>query len=301
LLSLVILLTGFSKKATAQYYFYNDKYYDKAVLFEIGGSIGLMNCLTDLGGKKGIGKKFFKDLNFGYSQMAFGVYLSAMHMDKVGIRLEGTFGKIAANDNVLAGIKDIAAMRFNRNLSFRSNITEFAALLEVHPLHLLINWEARDEDPPRYSPYLLGGFGYFSFNPQTQLDGVWIDLQPLSTEGQGFEEYPDKKVYKLQQTNIPFGGGIRYDLSELLSIRAEVIYRKLNTDYLDDVSTTYIDPTVYYNHFTGSKLDHALQLNDRQIDKIASEGGKRGSPKEKDAYFTINLKVGLILGRPRIK
>src|SRR5437870_3012415 len=93
LLSLVILFAGYSNKAAAQYYFYNDKYYDKPVLFEVGGSLGMMNCLTDIGGKKGIGKKFFKDLNFGYSQMAVGVYIATMYKDKAALRLEGTFGK----------------------------------------------------------------------------------------------------------------------------------------------------------------------------------------------------------------
>src|SRR5205085_9995209 len=106
------------------------------------------------------------DMNFGYSQPCLGVYISAIYMDKVGLRLEGTFGKVAANDNVLQGVTDIAKERYNRNLSFRSTITEFTAMLEVHPLHIFINWEARDEDPPRYSPYLLAGVGFFTFNLQ---------------------------------------------------------------------------------------------------------------------------------------
>ena len=42
----------------AQFYYYNDKYYDNPLAFEAGGSAGLMNSLTDLGGKKGIGKNF---------------------------------------------------------------------------------------------------------------------------------------------------------------------------------------------------------------------------------------------------
>jgi len=48
----------FSQPLKAQYYFYNDKYYDNAVVLEIGGTFGVMNSLTDLGGKKGIGKKW---------------------------------------------------------------------------------------------------------------------------------------------------------------------------------------------------------------------------------------------------
>jgi hypothetical protein len=47
----------------AQYYFYDDERLETAILWEAGGSIGVMNCLTDLGGRKGIGKGFVKDLN----------------------------------------------------------------------------------------------------------------------------------------------------------------------------------------------------------------------------------------------
>ena len=64
--ALLLLFYFFSfniQKSDAQYYFYDDQYYDNPVIIEIGGSIGIMNCLTDLGGKKGIGKKFIKDLN----------------------------------------------------------------------------------------------------------------------------------------------------------------------------------------------------------------------------------------------
>lgn len=303
-LSLLILFSGYSKNAGAQYYFYNDTYYDNPLLFEVGGSAGVMNCLTDLGGKKGIGKRFIKDLNFGKNGFAGGVYFSAMYKYAIGARLEATFGKISADDAVLVNVPstDIAKARYNRNLNFQTNITEFSLLTEIHPLFLLIDWTSRDVDPPRYSPYLLAGVGYFSFNPQGKIGNRLVDLQPLSTEGQGFKEYPDRQPYKLKQINFPVGVGIKYELSSLINVRGEFVYRILNTDYLDDVSTNYIDPLLYEpNGFSGSTLANALVLNDRQINPITGPGGKRGSPAEKDAYFTFNLKVGLYIGRERIR
>ena len=301
IIGLALMLTAYSQNACAQYYFYNDDYYDAPILFEAGASIGFMNCLTDIGGKKGIGKRFIKDLNLGKTHIAGGIYLNAMYQNTVGIRVEGTFGSISANDNVLAGVTDIAQTRFNRNLNFRSKISEVSVMLEIHPLFIFKPWEKNDGDPPRISPYILAGIGFFSFNPQAELNNTFVDLQPLSTEGQGFKEYPDRKVYKLQQTNIPLGLGVRYELSSILNVRGEFVYRKLNTDYLDDVSTNYIDPTVYANYFTGTKLTQALLLNDRQISKVAGPDQKRGSPKEKDAYFSFNLKIGLLIGRQKIK
>ena len=303
LLSLCFVLSVYSNNATAQYYFYNDDYYDSPILFEVGASLGAMNSLTDIGGNKGVGKRFVKDLNMGKTSFCGGIFVSAIYKNAVALRLEGTFGKISGDDKVLEKVDpfDIAKTRYNRNVNFRSKITEFSLMTELHPLFIFINYGERESDPPRMSPYLLAGVGYYSFNPQAEYKGKWIDLQPLSTEGQGFAEYPDKKVYKLQQMNFPLGIGIKYELSDLVNLRGEYIYRVTNTDYLDDVSTTYIDPKVYDTYFTGVKLANAIALSDRQITKATGPGGKRGSPKQKDAYFSFNLKLSLVLGRQKIR
>ena len=305
LLSLCIVLSVYSNNATAQYYFYNDDYYDSPILFEVGASLGAMNSFTDIGGNKGIGKRFVKDLNLGKTSICGGIFISAIYKNAVALRLEGTFGKISGDDKVLekVDIKDIARTRYNRNCNFRSKITEFSLITELHPLFIFINYEDRESDPPRMSPYLLAGVGYYSFNPQAELKGKWVDLQPLSTEGQGFAEYPDRKVYKLQQMNFPLGLGIKYEISDLVNLRGEYIYRVTNTDYLDDVSTTYIDPGVYDNYFPrgSAKWNNANDLSDRQINQVTGPGGKRGSPKQKDAYFSFNLKLSIVLGRQKIR
>jgi hypothetical protein len=302
--ALLFLLVCFSKKTTAQYYFYDNNYYDNPIVFELGGSVGIMNCLTDLGGNKGIGKKFVKDLNFGNTQLAGSVYLSAIYKNAVAIRVEGTFGQVKAYDSILKKNKASTFGRYERNLSFRSSVTEFSALAEIHPLYIFKKYDENDE-MPRYSPYLVAGVGFFSFNPQAKLLNKWVDLQPLSTEGQGFAEYPNRKPYKLQQMSYPVGVGVKYELSPMLNLRAECVYRILSTDYLDDVSTNYIDANLYSNYFTGTKLTNALLLNDRQYEldpaHITKDGDERGHSKNNDAYFTFNLKIGIIFGRERVK
>ncbi|HMJ46616.1 MAG TPA: hypothetical protein VK498_04770 [Ferruginibacter sp.] len=289
----------FTKPASAQYYYYDQKYFETPLLYEIGGSVGIMNCLTDLGGKRGIGARFFKDYNFGRTELNGGIYFSAMYRYAIALRVEYTFGRISADDKVLKNVTDIAKERYNRNLNFKSNIREGALIAELHPLFCFIDWPSRDDFPPRYSPYISAGIGYFSFNPQTKVNNRWVDLQPLSTEGQGFKEYPDRKVYKLKEISYIAGLGLKYELDPLVNLRLEFVYRFANTDYLDDVSTRYIDPSLYANYFSGTKLTNALLLNDRQIIKKAGPDGKRGSPREKDGYFTFNFKIGLVLGRER--
>lgn len=302
--SSILMLMATAQKASAQYYFYDSKHYDNPFTFEIGGSVGVMNCLTDIGGNKGIGKKFVKDLNFGKTHAAGSIYLSAMYNYMFALRLEATFGSVSADDKVLAKVGSTTFGRYERNLNFKSKITDFMLGLEIHPLYIL-NANNEDKEPPLFSPYLLAGVGFFSFKPQTTINGKTVDLQPLSTEGQGFAEYPDRKPYKLNQINIPIGLGVKYDLGTSLSVRAEFVYRKLNTDYLDDVSSEYIDPTLYQNYFTGAKLTNALLLNDRQYEltpsHITNAGDQRGNPGNKDSYFTFNLKIGYTFGREKIR
>jgi len=304
-LGMMLILFASADKATAQYYFYDNKYYDSPITFEVGASIGVMNCLTDLGGNKGVGKKFVKDLNLGKTKFAGSVSLSAMYQYMIALRLEASFGTVAADDKVLKKVAPSTFGRYERNLSFKSKITDFMLAAEIHPLYIF-NGGKEDWTPPSFSPYLLAGVGFFSFKPQAVLGGKTVDLQPLSTEGQGFSEFPDRKPYKLNQLNIPFGVGVKYDLSSTLNLRAEFVYRKLNTDYLDDVSSKYyIDPTLYANYFTGAKLNNALLLNNRQYEldpgHSYNTADERGNPDNKDAFFSFSIKIAYTFGRERIK
>jgi hypothetical protein len=76
-----------TQRISAQYYFYDNYAYDTPLMFEFGVSGGFMNCLTDLGGKKGIGKPFLKDLNIGKTQMNAGVYFSALYKNAIGNKI----------------------------------------------------------------------------------------------------------------------------------------------------------------------------------------------------------------------
>ncbi|HEV8083685.1 MAG TPA: hypothetical protein VGP55_10805, partial [Chitinophagaceae bacterium] len=104
-----------------------------------------------------------------------------------------------------------------------------------------------------------------------------------------------RKWYKLNQICFPLGLGARYDISPLLNIKAEITTRILQTDYLDDVSGRYIDPSVFSNYFTGAKLTEALLLNDRHKPgaTTAHPDGIRGRPINNDSYITFSLKLGL--------
>lgn len=299
-LAIVLLISFFESKS--QYYFYNGEFYENNLLVEVGGSVGAMNAFTDLGGRKGVGKKFVKDFNIKNTHLSGGVFLGLMFKNAVGLRVEATFGSVSAYDSILKKVAPTTNGRYERHLEFRSPVTEVAALAEFHPFEMFGNY-GEDRFPPEVSPYLVAGIGYFHFNPQATLNGGLVDLQPLKTEGQGFSEYPRAKDYKLNQINFPIGAGARYDLSSVLNIRIELLYRILTTDYLDDVSGKYIDPAVYPNYLSGYRLNQALLLNDRHIPgakySTAHPDGVRGNPKNNDGYISFSMKLGLTLGRER--
>ena len=290
------------QKILAQDYFYDNKSYSATVMYEGGGSLGIMNCLTDLGGKSGLGKSFLKDLNFGNNQINGSLYFGITYKEIFGVRLEGSYGQVKSYDSILKDNRESTNGRYERNLSFESKIAEIAILAEFYPTTLILNHAHLI-----FTPYLIGGIGLFSFNPQTTLNGRTVNLQPLHTEGQGFTEYPDRNPYKLTQINIPVGLGFLYEVSPKCNMRAEFLYRILHTDYLDDVSKNYIDPTLFSKYLSGAQLSDALALNDRRNKNdpnfpINTYGGQiRGTPKRNDAYFTFNIKVGYTFGREKRK
>ena len=76
----------------------------------------------------------------GNTEFGGGAFLALTYKDMLALRLEGNYFRLSASDSVLANVPktDIARARYNRNLSFRTNITEIALLAEFHPLYAFI-------------------------------------------------------------------------------------------------------------------------------------------------------------------
>lgn len=274
--------------------------------FEGGFTVGPMVFLGDLGGHVGKGTHFLKDYNMNATKLSYGVYLAAHPNELIGFRLSVNFGKIDGDDNYIVSHGGYEEARLNRNLNFKSDISEANFMLELYPTVLF-------EDQPtevtgRLRPYGVIGVGIFHFNPMgSYIDpntsqSTWVYLQPLHTEGQGFPEYPDRKNYSLTQMNIPMGVGIKYYISEKVNLSFEVLHRKTFTDYLDDVSTNFVDPSLFSANLPAGDAQIAKAMaNKSPLQGIPGSafnpGDKRGDPTQKDAYFTFGLKLGIRLGR----
>lgn len=175
-----------------------------------------------------------------------------------------------------------------RNLHFESAISELSVAGEYYLFNLY---------EKRFSPYGFAGLAIYRFNPYT-LDAAnnKIYLKPLSTEGQGI--YPDKKPYSLLQAAIPFGGGFKFAITENIRVGMEIGLRKLFTDYLDDVSTSYAD----YNDLLAAKGQLAVDVAYKEDEypggnpSYPAKDTQRGSDKQKDVYYFTGLNLSIRLG-----
>jgi hypothetical protein len=139
----------------------------------------------------------------------------------------------------------------------------------------------------------------FKFRPQAQYESPngstrWVDLQPLRTEGQGMMEYPDRKPYKLTQLEIPMGFGAKYYMSDNTYIGFEILHRKTFTDYIDDVSTTYVNPDLFINYLPSEEAVIAKQVYFRGYGYTSrpDNGEQRGQSKNNDAFFSSIIRFG---------
>jgi len=170
-----------------------------------------------------------------------------------------------------------------RNLSFTTTVKEAYAGLELTVFDL---------STKRVTPYVYGGLAVFHFNPWSRdRSGTKTYLKPLSTEGQGLPQYPAQKPYNLTQLAIPFGGGLKFAITDAFALGIEFSQRKAFTDYLDDVSSIYVDRSVLLQE-RGAK---AVELSFRESEipngrqQFPVHGDQRGTPSEMDWYYFFGL------------
>lgn len=276
------------------------QYGESTSFFEAGITIGPSNFLGDLGGTYGKGRGFVKDNNFPLTKVMFGAFLSYHPNEWLGFRLSASFGKLEGDDKIIKGKGGLEEARRIRNSDFKSPITEATLMAEIYPT-VFLEYEPTDIFH-KLRPYGLIGVGVFKFKPMgtDPLNGNWVELQPLHTEGQGFAEYPDRPNYKLTQLNIPLGAGVKYYLSEMTSLSLECVIRKTFTDYIDDISKDYIDPALFYNYMPATQAQLAERMANKTGDPTGSNlrffpGDKRGTPTNNDSYYSFQFKLAFRL------
>lgn len=196
--------------------------------------------------------------------------------DFFNFRIGFAYARIGADDK-----NNPSPLLKDRNLNFKSNIFELNLITEINLA-----------DPENYIsyPYFIAGVGVFHFNPYTFDDHKKVFLHPLSTEGEGLAQFPDRKKYSLYQLCVPVGFGWKWTIKEKWEISYEFGYRITFTDYLDDVSKNYVDVNILQQE----KGCESAKLSYRGLTPY-QPADVRGNPANKDIYFFNGIKIGTSL------
>lgn len=191
--------------------------------------------------------------------------------ERIALRSYFTLTSMKADDK-----KGTEGMK-TRNLNFKSSLFDWEAGAQYSFLNPNNSW---------WIPYAYAGIGVFHFKPTTKdVNGNKVALQPLSTEGEGF--IAGVKKYKLTQFSIPVGFGIERSLNEDMRVGLEMGYRFTFSDYLDDVSTNYVDQSALLAARGQKAVDLAYRGYEVDAGMYPPAGTQRGSAKSKDGYYYI--------------
>lgn len=274
LISTIVMLAITHYGARAQY------------AWDIGVGAGFSNYLGEIGGGPGLARDWILDLQLDQTRWNPSVFARYRLDYNLALNFGLEYARLQGADSLTENPN-----RFTRNLHFRNDIIEFSTTLEYYFYN--------QPDVGRTGRYLLdfkayawAGFGVFYNNPMAQLDGTWYALQPLNTEGL---DAPYSRI----QPVIPVGFGMFYTFSRIHRFGMKVGWRYTFTDYVDDVSTFYPDPTVLtspeavaLSNRTPEVANHPLA---RDLAPVYVKGQIRGNPDANDSYLLLSMNYSYVI------
>lgn len=229
------------------------------------------------------GSQYFGDLNENYGfqtvSPALGVYVRKHMNPYIALKAVANYTTVGYDDKYNTDPYEVA-----RNLNFKSVVFEVAVQAEFNFFKFLTG-----DVEHRFTPYLTGGIGGFYYNPYTYYNGIKYYLQPLGTEGQN-AGYSNRQ-YSNYAVCFPIGAGVKFWLRAGLNLSFEVADRLTTTDYLDDVSSTYVGSAAFTGK-NGNPVALALQNRSTTSGTTLGELGKqRGNSSNNDQYMLAMLSV----------
>ena len=219
----------------------------------------------------------------GYRASGGLLYKYFIHPN-IGFRFGATYASLYGADSM----SESKAIK-NRNLNFQTNLFEVHSAIEVNLLPV-------DFDEFKISPYVFAGLALFYYNPYTLgQDAEKIYLRPLSTEGQGLRQYPGRKVYSLVNAGVPLGGGIKTLIGKKVLVSGEIGFRYTATDYLDDVSSTYVNMDTLFRYKGKQSVDLSFRSDElpNWDGNYPNDKFVRGDNMKKDWYWFAGINVAI--------
>ena len=238
---------------------------------------------------------YFGDLNtragLNRPKPALGAFFRKQFGNYIGLRVAAHYAQLGYSDTYSKN-----EYQKTRNLSFNSNIFEFAIMGNFNFFKFVPGDPAHS-----FTPYVTLGVGVFSYDPYAYLGEQKYFLRPLGTEGQ-VANYPGRKTYGTMAVCIPFGVGIKYSITPRVNFTFEIANRFTTTDYLDDVSTTYVGIDKFPPGPNGPSVAALLQDRSYEItpdSPLGVEGAQRGWSKQKDQYVIAEVGISFNIGTYR--
>lgn len=266
---------------------------------------GATQFLGDLGGQAGIGKDYsLADIDWASTNWNILAGYRYRFHPAWAVSFVANVGRVKASDFLTEN-----TARNSRQIEIRTLLANLVIRAE-YLIYVNEKVGKRNSIPglrgmkdKSVQVFVFTGIGFAYYNPKglSRLEGRWIPLQPLRTEGQGFPG-GEGKNYKRFTVCHPFGIGYRTGLGRMWRLMFEVSYFKTYTDYMDDVSTSYYkynDPTVDQTPPKPQTLEFAdptgtwTNNSSDDYDYVGAKfvhGEKRGD-NEKDAFFYLNIGV----------
>lgn len=223
--------------------------------------------------------------NLQNASLAGQLYLRYNHTPQLSFRAGLMLASLKGDDR-----NSPVEWQQERNLRFTNLVTE----LSFHAEYYLFGIDYNEGKV--FSPYVTAGGVVFRHNPKTDFMGETVALQPLGTEGQGMAGFDPK--YSLISAGISFGAGAKFALSQSLSVNIAILARRTFTDYIDDISTTYVN----YNELLAGNGPLAASLGNRTAEALGlseplqlETGSKRGGSDVNDYYLTFMVSVNYYL------
>ncbi|MCX2745230.1 DUF6089 family protein [Mangrovivirga sp. M17] len=207
-----------------------------------------------------------------------GMYKINQHLS---LRSELTYFRLSGDDR---DSRNETSIR-ERYLSFRADNFELNVQAVVYFFNNGLSYYIR----PPFNIYAFGGIGAFYSNPKAEIEGEWYALRPVETEGVSYSPI---------HANFNGGLGVTAKINYRMSLMAEAGWRITTTDYIDDVSTQYIDQS----NFPTQTEKWLADMRPYRAGLEPWEAGHiRGNPSENDGYMFIQLKLQYYLGINRNK
>ena len=265
---------------------------------EFGARTGASNYLGDIGSGD-LARGFVYNLELADTRIMAGAYMRLRFHPLFAYEAALTYACIQGYDK-----NSLNYARLGRNLNFKNNLFMINNKFLYLPPFLHISDIGRTgRYNNEFDGYVFSGLGILYHNPQADYLGSNYSLRPLATEGQS---------YSPVTVTMPMGAGFyithRTKKRKRHRFGFEMAWNLTFTDYLDDISTDYVNPSQMSSDPLSSTLanrnpelgNYPVGLypaanNYGPANNSGTYTNQRGDPNDNDNFLLVSLSYSYVI------